>query len=164
MLPPFPPQFFVLLGIDIFLGGSIATIAFDENFPTGLPYMLDFGALAGFIQLVIGPGYISGYPAEMQFYYCAAFAVIAVVTVLGCNLYVLFIRGRKVVGSILAVGATVPSFLATLFFVSAYVNGAYVTFPILPLLPWEVVWGAFIGASALIAMATVVVYHGKLRH
>jgi hypothetical protein len=161
MQPPFPPQFFVLLGIDIFLGGSIATVAFDENFPAGLPYILDFGALAGFIQLVIGPSYISGYPPEMQFYYCAAFTVIAVVSVLACNLFVILIRGRKVIGGVLAVGATMPSILATFYFISAYVNGAYVTLPIMPMLPWELVWGAFLGASALIALATVAVYRGK---
>jgi len=163
MLPPFPPQFFVLLGIDIFLGGSIATVAFDESFPAGLPYILDFGAIAGFIQLLLGPGYIDGYPSEMQFYYCAAFAVIAVVSVLGCNLYILIIRGKRAAGSILAVGATAPSLLATVFFVSAYVNGAYVSLPIMPLLPWDLVWGAFLGASSLIAAATVVVYRGRLR-
>jgi hypothetical protein len=164
MLPSFPPQFFILLGIDIFLGTSIATVAFDEHFPTGLPYMLDFGALVGFIQLVLGPRYLVGSPTEIQFYYCMTFATIAILAALGCNLYVTFIRGRRAIGGILAVGMTTPSILVSLSFVSAYVNNVYVSLPMMPLLPWMVVWSAFFGASGLVALATVMItYHKRIR-
>lgn len=157
MLPPFPPPLFILLGIDIFLGGSIVTVMFDEQFPTALPYMLDFGSLVGFVQLVLGPQYLTGYPAEAQFYYCMAFAAVAVLSILGSNLYVVFVRRRIKIAGVLAVVATIPSTLVTVYFVSAYVNDVPVSLPTIPLLPWPIVWFAFFAASAIVGIAIVLV-------
>ena len=161
MTPPFPPQLFILLGVDIFLGGSVLTVMFDDHFPTGLPYVMDFGALAGFIQLVLTPQYLTGFPEDVQFYACAVYAAIAVLAVVGTNLYVVFTRGERMLGGVLALPATIPSVLVTVFFVSAYLNEVQVALPTAPLLPWEVVWGAFFGASALILMAMVIAARRK---
>jgi hypothetical protein len=157
MMPPFPPQFFILLGIDVFLGGSVATVIFDEDFPTGFPYILDFAALVGFIQLMTTPQYLTGFPEQEQFYYCVAYAIIADLAVMGSNLYVALVRKKWIVGGALAVAATIPAGIATPYFMSAFVEGVSVPLPTIPLLPWPVVWGAFFAASALIAMATVAV-------
>ena len=161
MSPPFPPQFFILLGIDILLGGSILVVLFDEHFPTGLPYILDFGALVGFIQLVLVPGYLTGYPAEVQFYYSMTYAAVAIMAVLGSNLYVVIVRRKKAIGAVFSIAATVPSVLAAIYFASAFVSDVSVTLPVLPLLPWPVIWGAFIGASAIIALAMAATTHGR---
>jgi len=161
MSPPFPPQFFILLGIDILLGGSVMTVLFDEHYPAGLPYILDFGALVGFIQLVLVPGYLTGYPPEVQFYYSMAYAVVAITAVLCSNLYVAIIRGKRAIGAVFSIAATLPSLLAAIYFASAFVSDESVTLPVLPLLPWPVVWGAFIGASALIMLAMVATTYGK---
>jgi hypothetical protein len=48
------------------------------------------------------------------------------------------------------------------FFASAYLNGVYVNLPMMPLLPPDVVWGAFLGASSLIVLATALVHRNKL--
>ena len=159
--PPFPPQFFILLGVDIFLGGSVVTVAFDEHFPTGLPYVLDFAALVGLVQLALTPQYLTGYPVEMQFYYSLAYAVMANVAVIGANLYVLLVRRERLVGGALAVSATIPSALATPFFVGAYTNGMVVPLRTIPLLPWVFVWFAFLGASVLIVAAMAVTIRGR---
>ena len=163
MSPPFPPQFFILLGVDIFLGGSIVAVVFDEDFPTGLPYVLDFSALVGLIQLVLTPQYLTGYPVEVQFYYSVVYAVTANLAILGSNLYLVLVRGRWVAGGAFAVAATVPSVLGTPFFISAYVNDVIVPLPTIPLLPWAFVWGAFFGASALIVGAMVVFTRARRR-
>ena len=163
MSPPFPPQFFILLGVDIFLGGSIVTIMFDEDFPTGLPYVLDFAALVGLIQLALTPQYLTGYPVEIQFDYSVIYAVTAILAIAGSNLYLVLVRGRWMEGGAFAVTATVPSIIATPFFVSAYVNGVVVPLPTIPLLPWPFLWGAFFGASALIVGAMVVFARAKPR-
>lgn len=160
MISPFPPQFFILLGIDIFLGGSIVTVLFDKEFPNGLPYIFDFGALTGFVQLLIVPGYLANYPVETQFYYSVAFATFAVIGIVACSLYETF-RRKPLIGGSIAIVATLPSILALLFFSSAWLNGAQVPLPLLPLLSWPVVWGAFIGASALVSVAMVVIVRGK---
>jgi hypothetical protein len=149
------------LGIDTFLGGSILTVMFDEHFPAALPYMLDFGALVGFIQLILGFRYLTGYPTEVQFFYCLAFATMAVMTVLGSNLYIVFVKGKRMIGGFFAVVGTVPCTLATVSFVSAYLGGVSVSLPLLPLLPWQVIWGAFFAASGIIASAMVAVSVGR---
>ncbi len=59
MVVAFAPQFFLLIGIDVFLGGSILTVLLDKYFPTGLPYILDIGSLIGFAELLIGPQFMS---------------------------------------------------------------------------------------------------------
>jgi len=160
-VPPFPPQFFILLGVDLFLGGSVVTVVFDEHFPTGLPYVLDFAALVGLVQLALTPQYLTGYPVEMQFYYSAVYAVAANLAMVGCNLYLTLVRGRWMAGGAFAVTATIPSVLATPFFISAYVSDVVVPLPTIPLLPWAFVWGAFFGASALIVVAMVAVNKGQ---
>ena len=160
-IPPFPPQFFILLGVDIFLGGSVVTVVFDEHFPTGLPYVLDFAALVGLIQLALTPQYLTGYPVEMQFYYSIAYAIAANLAIAGCNLYVTLVRRRWMAGGAFAVTATIPSALATPFFISAYVNDVVLPLPTMPLLPWAFVWGAFFGASALILAAMLAVNRQK---
>ncbi len=160
MISPFPPQFLILLGIDIFLGCSILVVLFDEEFPNGLPYILDFGALIGFVQLLIVPGYLGNYPIEMQFYYSVAFATLAVLSVVGCSLYVL-VRRKIMMGGTIAIVGALPSALALLYFSSAWTNGVQVPTPTLPLFPWPVVWGAFIAASAIILVAMLVVIRGN---
>lgn len=155
-VPPFPPQFFILLGVDVFLGGSIVTVVFDENFPTGLPYVLDLLALVGLVELALTPQYLTGYPVEVQFYYSVVYATTANLALLGCNLYLVLVRGQWMKGGAFAVAATLPSVIATPFFVSAYVNNVVVPLPTIPLLPWAFVWGAFFGASALIVAAMAV--------
>ncbi|HUI85772.1 MAG TPA: hypothetical protein VLY21_01285 [Nitrososphaerales archaeon] len=160
MDPVFPAQFFLLLGIDIFLGGSIITVIFDEHFPNGLPYIMDFGAVVGFVQLVLGPQYLTGYPTDVQFYYCTAYATIAVLAVVGSNLFVVFVRRRARVGGVFAIAGSLPSALAVLYFASAYVNGVAVMLPTIPFLGWPVVWGAFLGATAILLVAMVIFARG----
>jgi hypothetical protein len=160
VIPPFPAQFLILLGIDIFLGSSIVVVLFDEEFPNGLPYILDFGALVGFVQLVMVPGYLESYPTEMQFYYSAAFATVAVLSVIACCLYVTF-RHRLLVAGTIAIAAAIPSVLSLLYFASAWLNGTQVPLPTFPRFPWPVVWAAFILASAIILVAMAVVVRGN---
>lgn len=161
MISPFPPQFFILLGIDIFLGGSILTVLFDEYFPTALPYVLEISALFGFIQLVLVPRYITGYPSELQFYYSIAYAVAAVLSILASNVYITFLKGKTMIGGVFAIVASVPCVLIVAFFSSAYINGVVMTLPVLPLMPMSIVYGALFGATGLIVAAIVIIAYMK---
>jgi hypothetical protein len=161
MSPPFPPQFFILLGIDVFLGGSIGTVLFDSEFPDGLPYVLDFGALAGFAQLLLDPQFLSGYPDNIQFYYSTSFLVVALLSVLAANIYVVIVKGNRLAGGILAIIVTIPSVLSSVYFVSAYVNNIVVGLPLFPIIPWNIVWVAFFAASAFIFLAMVFLVRGR---
>jgi hypothetical protein len=153
---PFPPQFFILLGIDIFLGGSLATVIFDQEFPMWLPYSLDFCALAGFLQLYLSPNYLVGYPVNIQFYYSAAYAVIAIMSLVVANLHLLLIKHEKIIGGAFAIMATVPSILAMVYFVSAFVNDYVTPLPLFPLMPPDVIWAAFVAVVVILVIAMVV--------
>jgi hypothetical protein len=163
MIPPFPAQLFILLGIDIFLGGSILTVLLDEYFPTALPYLWEVGALFGFIQLVLVPHYITGYPAELQFFYSMAYAVSAVLSILASNVYIAFFKGKTTIGGIFAIVASIPCVLVVAAFSSAYVNGVAVALPVLPLMPLSIIYGAFFGATGLIVTAMIVIAYARRR-
>ena len=156
MISPFPPQFFILLSIDIFLGCSILVVVFDKDFPVGLPYILDFGALIGFAELLLVPNYLQGYPIEMQFYYSVAMSILAVLSVLGCSLYAFF-RHKPLIAGTITIAGTIPSALGLGYFASAWLNGEKVPLLTFPVMPWPVVWAAFLVASAIILAAMVTI-------
>jgi hypothetical protein len=157
LVPPFPAQFFILLGIDIFLGEGILTVLFDEHFPTALPYVLEASALFGFVQLVLSSNYLPGYPAELQFYYCVAYAIIAAASVLATNAYLALVRGKPILGGWFAIAGSAPAVLSLVFFASAYVNDVVVPLPLLPLMPLGVMYVAFVAATAMIVAAMVII-------
>jgi len=161
MTVPFPPQFFILLGVDIFLGGSLATVIFDQEFPMWLPYSLDVCALAGFLQLYLGPNYLVGYPVNIQFYYSAAYASIAIMSLVVANLYLLLVKHERIISGVFAIMATVPSVLAMVYFVSAFVNDYVTPLPLFPLMPPDVIWGAFVAVVVILVIAMVISIRSK---
>ena len=152
----------MLLGIDIFLGASILTATLDENFPNALPYMLDAGAMFGFVQLLIGPGYLNNFSADAQFWYCVGYAAVAILSVLAINLHLLFVKNRRFLGGFVAIGATIPSILIEIFFVSSYVNGISATLPSLPIVPWSAVYVAFFATTIIIIGAMALSSHRSM--
>ena len=161
MVEPFAPQFFLLLGIDFFLGASIVTIVFDKHFPDGLPYILDLGAFVGFAELALGPSYFSGFSPDLQFYYSAGFAIIAFLSILGANLYLFFMKQEYLLGGVFAIAATIPSFLAIIYLESSYVNGIQVGLPLLPVVSWSVVYVLFFNAATILAIVMILTLLGK---
>jgi len=97
MVAVFVPQFFLLIGIDFFLVAAIATTILDRYFPSAVTYMMVIGGFFGFSQLVIGPEYLSAFSDDMQFYYCAGFALISLLSLIGLNLYLFLLDKKKVV-------------------------------------------------------------------
>jgi len=152
MVEPFAPEFFLLLGIDLFLGTSIVTIMFDEHFPDALPYMLDLGAFVGLGELALGPGYLSGLSPDLQFYYSAGFATIAFLSILGANLYLFFIKKKHLLSGVFAIATTIPSFVAMIYFASSYVNDIQVGLPLIPAVSWVVADAMFLAAAVILAI------------
>lgn len=160
MVVAFAPQLFLLVGVDLFLGASIATVILEEYFPNALPYILDVGGFIGFVQLLVGPEYLSTFSDVMQFYYCIGFALIALMSLIGLNLYLLFLKRKSTLSSVFAITATIPASLIFLFLTSAYVNVIPVMLPPIPILPWTDVYIAlFSSGSILVSMMIMAVYN-----
>ena len=152
----FAPEFLILLGVDIFLGGSILTVLLDKHFPTALPYLLDAAAMIGFGELLTGPTTITNVAPQLQFYYSFVYAMISVMTLFALNLYLLFMRKRPYESAMLGVFATVPSALGILYFTSAFVNGLSLSLPLVPVIPIEGVYIMFGLSVALIVFSLLV--------
>lgn len=165
----FPAQFFLLLGIDFFLAGSIATIIFEERFPKAIPYILIIGSFVGFSQLLIGPEYLDEMGDAIQFYYCVCFALIALASLIGLNLY-LFLgqpdptKKSVMVESVLfGTALPVPATASLLFFASAYVNDRVIALPYLPVLPIAIVYIAVVGSMVIFCAVLVITYLDKVK-
>ncbi len=161
-ISPFAPQLFLLLGIDIFLGASILTVMLDDNFRDAVPYILDAGAMFGFAQLLIGPGYLSGFSSDVQFWYCVGYATVAFSSVLAINLYLFFIKKRRFLSGFFAIGVCAPSFLVELFFISSYVNGISPALPLLPVMPWSTVYVAFFATTIIMIVMMILSSSSKI--
>lgn len=165
----FPAQFFLLLGVDFFLAGSIATIVFEERFPKAIPYLLIVGSFVGFSQLLLGPEYVNEMDDAIQFYYCASFALIAVASLIGLNLYLVFGRPEPmsktvmIRGLLFCTALPVPATAGLVFFASAYVNDRFVTLPFLPVVPIAVVYIVVLGAMVVFCAVLAMVYMENLK-
>ncbi|MDG6908435.1 MAG: hypothetical protein JRN20_21905 [Nitrososphaerota archaeon] len=153
----FAPQFFIVLGVDVFLGASILTVMLDKHFPSGLPYILDIGSFVGFAELLVGPQYLASFSPALQFYYSFIYSLVAVLSMVAINLYLLFAnRRRGEVIAAVAIFATIPSVLVVLFFASAYVNGLQVELPIIPALPIVTIYEFFLASASLVVGSLII--------
>ena len=156
MASTFAPEFLILIGVDVFLAGSILAVLLDKHFPNALPYVLDAGAIIGFGELLAGPSTTAALPPELQFWYSFAYAMISVLTLFALNLYLLFLKRRPYESALLGVFATAPSALGILYFTSAFVNGLSVSLPLVPVIPIEGVYAMFGISVAMIVLSLVV--------
>ena len=155
MVDTFAPQFLLLVGIDIFLGGSIMSVLLDDHFPRGLPYILDIGSFVGFSQLLVGPQYTASFSQTLQFYYCFGYLIVAVLSLVGLNIYLYLAKQRIISSAIMAIVATIPSILASVYFASAYVNRVALGLPIIPVFPMSAIYVLFAVTGIIILLATI---------
>lgn len=59
--PLFPPELFMLVGINVFVALSLLTSLFDGPFPLAVPYVFQIVALAGFGQIWVNYAFLSSF-------------------------------------------------------------------------------------------------------
>ena len=131
------------------------SVLLDDYFPKGLPYILDIGSFVGFSQLLVGPQYTASFSQALQFYYCFGYLVVAVLSLVGLNIYLYLAKQRVVSSAIMAIVATIPSLLASIYFASAYVNGVALGLPIIPVFPMSAIYVLFAVTGIIILLATI---------
>ncbi len=133
---PFPPELLLFMGIDLFVALSLLAALVEKAFPAVLPYLYHVAALAGFGQIWLNYAFLLPF-VEARFWGCLLYLFAALLNIGGVNFYIAFRREMISVAGMFLSLFTIPSFLISLFFVSAFVNGAPIPLPWLPLVPLE---------------------------
>jgi hypothetical protein len=155
------PQLFLVIGIYLFLAGSIVTVLFSEHFPRFLPYVLILGSFFGFAILWFGRYVWSG-TSDIQFYYCIGFAITAFMSLLLTNAYLLLVKKKRLLSVVFATVITVPGCFVLLFFLFAYSNAILLNLPLAPALPSTLIYLlVFVSLTILIIIVALETIRSK---
>jgi hypothetical protein len=122
------PEFFLLLGIDIFLAMSVLAALFDDELPSRVQYLFQGAAILGLGQLFISRGFVdsgvfSKDPADpARFWISVVYLSSAIFTVLGLNAYLGIVRRKMTLATTFAGTVTVPIMMVSAFFVTAFLS------------------------------------------
>lgn len=114
------PEFFTLIGTDLFLLLSLVTCLLDTRFPKMLPYVFEVAALAGFGHLLISKDFLAVFGEYMRFWYSFAYLLVALASILATNAYLMFVKRSFTIAKIWSGSITFPSILISTFFVYQY--------------------------------------------
>ncbi len=120
------PEFFLLLGIDIFSAMSLLSALLDEDIPSSAQWLFQGAAVMGLGQLFLSQGFItSGVftrdPTDpTRFWLSVVYLTTALVNVIGVNVYLAAVRRKMTLASTFGGTVTVPTLMASAFFVSSF--------------------------------------------
>jgi hypothetical protein len=145
MPSPLQPEFFALLGIDLFLAISLLTCLLDRHFPWQLPYLYQLAALAGFGQLLVSKEFMVFFDAYMRFWYSLLYLIVALANIIAVNLYLGIMKKLLNYAKVFLLTVTFPAVFLTAFFLSNYAEIAVHPLVMVPQVSWE---ATFVGIVA----------------
>jgi len=151
MASPLQPEFFALLGIDLFLAISLLTCLLDRHFPWQLPYIYQLAALAGFGQLLVSKEFMAIFGEYMRFWYSLLYLIVALANIIAVNMYLGIMKKLLNYAKIFMFTVTFPTLSIAAFFLSNYAEVAVHPLVMTPQMSWE---ATFIG---IVAFDTLVV-------
>ena len=154
MAAPLQPEFFLLLGIDIFLATSLLSCLLDKHLPWQLPYLYQVVSLAGFGQLLVAKEFMTIFGDYTRFWFSILYLTVALVNIVALNAYLGIVKKMLTHAKLFTLVVSFPSFAISAFFLTSYFTGATHPLAILPEVSWE---GTFIG---IVAFDTFVVGFG----
>ena len=124
------PEFFTLLGIEIFLSISVLSGLLDRQLPSRLQYIFQGLGGLGFAQLLVSVGMLSGPPAtyQIRFWGSIVYLGFALSCVVGTNIYLFVGRRGATVASAFSGAVTVPFLMVSTLFISSFLGSRDVTF------------------------------------
>jgi hypothetical protein len=114
------PEFFALLGIDLFLLLSMLSCLLDERFPKAIPYIYQLAAIYGFGHLLISRNFLDMFGEYTRFWYSFLYLVIALANIVAVNVYFAVLKRQNTIAKIWSVAVTFPSILVAVYFVTIY--------------------------------------------
>jgi len=160
--PTILPEFFVLLGIDLFLLLSLLSCLLEDKFPKALPYVFQVAAVIGFGHLMVSREFLAVFGEYMRFWYNFLYLIIALVNIVAVNVHFATSEKTWLLAKAWAGAVTFPTVMISVFFISNYGYVAIAEFPYLLLQVGLVVSALVLGVSAAIVFLSPDLF-GKLR-
>jgi len=156
----FPPELFILTGINVFVALSLITSVFDGSFPTVVPYVFQIAALAGFGLIWVSYAFLF-FCVEARFWCSIFYLTVALLAVMTIDVYIAVVK--KLFGAALAfLGAlTIPITFSSYFMVSSYVNGFSLSLPWLPVVPIESLYIVLSSCIVILGLSIIVSFKPK---
>jgi hypothetical protein len=145
MAAPLQPEFFLLLGIDLFLAVSLLSCLLDKHFPWQLPYLYQVASLAGFGQLIVAKEFMALFGDYMRFWFSLLYLIVALANIVAINVYLAVIKKMITYAKVFMLAVSFPSFAVVAFFLGNYASVASHPLIMAPHVSWET---TFIGIVA----------------
>src|SRR5437773_9170121 len=113
------PEFFVLLGIVIFISMSLLSAFLEDDLPSRFQYLFQIAAIVGLGELLIGQGFVE----LMRFWLSFVYLALALSSVVGLNAYLAVVRRRIDMASTFSGTITVPTLMISAVFISSFLGG-----------------------------------------
>jgi hypothetical protein len=145
------PEFFALLGTDLFLLLSLLTCLLDERFPKAIPYVYQVAALAGFGHLILSKDFLITFGENTRFWCCFFFLIVALANIVAVNVYLGVMKNLLNYARVFMVTVTFPALSLTVLFLFNYVETTVNPPMMVPQLPGQevlitiVALGTFMG-------------------
>ena len=149
------PEFFMLLGIDLFLATSLLTAVLDKHFPDKLSYLYQLIALAGFGQLLVTKEFMASFADYMRFWYSFIYLAIAASNITALNAYLYFHKKARTLGKLYSLFATAPTLIISAMFIYNYAIEASHPIVTLPLIPLEVMFISIFAFDILVVSVSI---------
>jgi len=147
------PEFFALLGIDVFLALSLLSCLLDDRLPKAVPYVYQIAALVGYGHLLISKEFFVIFGEYMRFWYCFIYLLVALANVVAVNIYFAVAKRLWTVAKLWSGAVTFPTVVISMFFVSNYTFVQEATLPLLTLQVGLVVSAIVMGISICILLS-----------
>jgi hypothetical protein len=119
------PEFFVFLGIVIFLAMSLLSALLDRDLPSRLQYLFQIAGIVGFGELLMSQGLVN----VTRFWVGIVYLASALSSVVGLNVYLWVPRRRMDMASTFSETVTVPILMISGVFIYSFLgNGGEVSF------------------------------------
>ena len=147
------PEFFALLGIDIFLMLSLLSCLLDDWVPKAIPYIFQIAALVGYGHLLISKEFFVIFGEYMRFWYCFLYLLVALSSIVAVNVYFAVAKRQWTLAKIWSGAVTFPTVVISMFFVSNYTSVQEATLPLLTLQVGLVVSALVMGVSICLLLS-----------
>jgi len=162
MPPPLQPEFFALLGVNLFLAMSLLTCLLDRHFPWHLPYLYQLAALAGFGQLLVSREFMEFFGDYTRFWYSLLYLIVALANIIAVNAYLGVIKKLLKYARVFAITVTLPALTIAVFFLSNYAEVATHPLVMVPQMSWEATFmGIVTFDSVVVGLGTYVFFKPK---